>query len=226
MWVAFVVLTGKVYYIAPLYPVIFAGGAVLLASVTLSVLRPVIRYALPAIVLIGGILIAPNAIPVLPVDTFIRYEAALVIKAPKTETSRLADLPQLYADMFGWDEMTAAVAKVYNGLPPDERRQTAIYARDYGEAGAIDFFGSRYGLPNAVSGHMAYYLWGPPKYPVRSLIAINGDEAGYKRAFGSVERMTMVGTKYSMPDEHVPIFLCRDPKVSLEQLWPQTKIYR
>jgi hypothetical protein len=73
---------------------------------------------------------------------------------------------------------------------------------------------------------MAYYLWGPPKYPVRSLIAINGDEAGYKRAFGSVERMTMVGTKYSMPDEHVPIFLCRDPKVSLEQLWPQTKIYR
>jgi len=188
--------------------------------------RPVIRYALPAIVLIGGILIAPNALPVLPVDTFIRYQALIGIRQPKTETFSLAELPQLYADMFGWNEMTAAVAKIYNGLPLDERRETAIYAVDYGEAGAIDFYGPRYGLPNAVSGHMAYYIWGPPKHPVRTLIAINGDEAKYQRAFGIVARVAMVGTKYSMPGEHVPVFLCRDPKVSLEQLWPQTKIYR
>ncbi|HXN86341.1 MAG TPA: glycosyltransferase family 39 protein [Candidatus Binataceae bacterium] len=226
MWVAFVVLTGKVYYIAPIYPVIFAGGAVFLESVKLRFLRPVIRYALPAIVLIGGIVVAPNALPVLPVDTFIRYQAFIGIKGPKTETSKLADLPQIYADMFGWDEMTAAVAKVYNGLPPDERREAAIYAVDYGEAGAIDFYGPRYGLPHAVSGHMAYYIWGPAKYPVKTLIAINGDQAKYQRAFGTVEQVATVGTKYSMPNEHVPVFLCRDPKVSLEQLWPQTKIYR
>jgi hypothetical protein len=226
LWITFVVLTGKVYYIAPIYPVIFAGGAAFLESVSLPIFRLIIRYALPAIVLISGILIAPNAIPVLPVDTFIRYEALIGVKAPKTETFRLTDLPQLYADMFGWDEMTAAVAKVYNSLPPDERLETAIYALDYGEAGAIDFFGPRYGLPKAVSGHMAYYLWGPPKHPFRILIAVNGGEAGYRRAFGSVERVAMVGTKYSMPDEHVPVFLCRDPKVSLSQIWPQTKIYR
>jgi hypothetical protein len=226
LWITFVALKGKVYYISPIYPAMFAGGAVLLEGVESRAWRPVIRYALPALVLLVGIAIAPNALPVLSVETFIRYQQMIGIKAPKTETSALADLPQLYADMFGWREMTATVAKIYNDLPPDERRVTAIYALDYGEAGAIDFFGPRYGLPKAVSGHMAYYIWGPPKYPVKVVIAINGKEESHRRAFGSVQQVAMVGTKYSMPGEHVPVFLCRDPKLPLDQLWATTKIYR
>ncbi|HKN09307.1 MAG TPA: glycosyltransferase, partial [Pseudomonadota bacterium] len=181
--------------------------------------------ALPAVVLIGGIIIAPNTLPVLPVDSFIHYEALLGIKPPKTETAALADLPQLYADMFGWVEMTATVARVYHSLTPEEQREAAIFAGDYGEAGAIDFFGPRYGLPKAVSGHMSYYIWGPPKHEVKVLIAINGEEKNYRKAFGRVDRVATVGTKYSMPPEHVPVFICRDPKVPLNQLWPQTKLY-
>jgi len=226
LWIAFVVLRGKVYYIAPIYPLLIGAGAVLLESVTANIWRPLIRYALPAVVLVTGILICPNAIPVLPVDTFIRYEHALRIQAPKTETSALADLPQLYADMFGWQEMTAKVGKVYQSLTPAEQSQTAIYAQNYGEAAAIDFFGPRYGLPKAVSGHMAYYIWGLPNHPVKILIAINGDEQGYRRAFGDVQSVATFGTKYSMPHEHGPIYLCKDPKVDLKPLWPQTKQYR
>ncbi len=227
LWIAFVLLRGKVYYIAPVYPVIFAGGAVYLESVAAGVWRPMIRYALPAIVLITGILISPNAIPVLPVDTFIRYEHALGVQVPKTETFALADLPQLYADMFGWQEMTAAVAKVYLSLPPEQRRETAIFARDYGEAGAIDFFGPRYGLPKSISGHMSYFIWGPRDTgSAQILIAINGEGDDYRRAFYSVERVAMVGTRYSMPGEHVPIYLCREPKGPLIEFWPSTKIYR
>ena len=219
-------LRGKVYYIAPIYPLLIGAGAVFLESVTANIWRPLIRYALPAVVLVTGILICPNAIPVLPVDTFIRYEHALRIQAPKTETSALADLPQLYADMFGWEEMTAKVGKVYQSLTPAEQSQTAIYAQNYGEAAAIDFFGPRYGLPKAVSGHMAYYIWGLPDHPVKILIAINGDEQGYRRAFGNVQSVATFGTKYSMPHEHGPIYLCKDPKVDLKPLWPQTKLYR
>jgi hypothetical protein len=227
LWIAFVVLRGKVYYIAPMYPLMIGVGAVFLEGVTASIWRPLIRYALPAIVLITGILISPNAIPVLPVDTFIRYQQALGVKGPKTETSALADLPQLYADMFGWEEMTAKVADVYQSLTPAQQHETAIYAQNYGEAGAIDFFGPRYGLPKAISGHLAYFIWGPrDKGSAQILIAINGEEDDYRRAFGSVERVAMVGTKYSIPHEHVPIFLCRDPKQPLSELWPRTKLYR
>ncbi len=226
LWIAFVVLRGKVYYIAPIYPLLIGAGAVFLESVTASIWRPLIRYALPVIVLITGILLSPNAIPVLPVDTFIRYEHALKVQAPKTETFELHDLPQLYADMFGWEELTAQVAKVYQGLTPEEQRETAIYASNYGEAGAIDFFGTRYGLPKAVSGHMAYFTWGPPEYPVKILIAIEGDEDVYRRGCGSVQRAATFGTKYSIPHEHGPIYLCRDLKVDLAKVWPRTKNYR
>ena len=226
LWIAFVILKGKVYYIAPMYPLLIGGGAVFLESVSANIWRPLIRYALPAIVLITGILISPNAIPVLPVDTYIRYEHALGIHAPKTETSALADLPQLYADMFGWEEMTAKVAGVYHNLTPAEQRDAVVYASNYGEAGAIDFFGPRYGLPKVISGHMAYYIWGAPKREFKILIAINGDANGYRRGFGSVERVATFGNQYAMPHERGPIYLCRDPKVDLKQLWPQTKLYR
>jgi hypothetical protein len=209
----------------------FGAGAVLMEGVSRDGRwRPLIRYALPAIVLITGILVSPNAIPVLPVDSFIRYQRAVQrlsgLKPPKTETFELHDLPQLYADMFGWEEMTVAVAGVYRSLTPAEQRDAVIYASNYGEAGAIDFFGPRYGLPKAVSGHMAYYIWGPPKHTFKVLIAIKGDEGGYRRAFGSVQRVAMFGTKYSMPHERGPIYLCRDPKVDLNQIWPRTRLYR
>ncbi len=192
--------------------------------------RPMIRYALPALVLITGILISPNAIPVLPVDSFIQYQRTLTrltgLKAPKTETSALRYLPQLYADMFGWEEMTKAVAEVYHDLPPNERSRTAIYASNYGEAAAIDFFGPRYGLPKATSGHMSYYLWGPPPPDFDVMIAINGIKEGYQRAFIRVQLADKFGTEYSMPYEHGPIYLCRDPMFDNNRLWPLTRRYR
>ncbi len=226
LWIAFVVLRGKIYYLAPIYPVVIGGGAVLLESVSAQIWRPLIRYALPAIVLISGISLSPNAIPILPVETFINYEHALRIQAPKTETLRLGDLPQIYSDMFGWQEMTAKVAVVYHSLTPEEQGVAAIYTQNYGEAGAIDFFGPRYGLPEANSGHMAYYLWGPPQRPIKVLIALAGDPNAYRRAFGEVKEVATFGTKYSMPNEHGAIYLCEDPKVDLRKLWPGTKQYR
>jgi hypothetical protein len=214
-----------------MYPLLFGAGAVFLECVSRDgIWRPLLRFALPAAVLVSGIMLAPRAIPVLPVESFIHYQRTLQrlsgLKAQKFENIKLNDLPQFYADMFGWEEMTAAVAKVYQGLTPDQQRATVIYASNYGEAAAIDFFGPRYGLPKAVSGHMAYYLWGPPKQPSKILIAIEGDETGYRRAFGSVQRAATFGTKYSMPVEHGAIYLCEDPKVSLAGLWAKTKAYR
>jgi hypothetical protein len=128
--------------------------------------------------------------------------------------------------MFGWPEMAATVAKVYWSLPPDERKEAAIYARNYGEAAAIDFFGPRDGLPKAISGHMAYYVWGPRDNSGKVLITIGSREEGLKLAYGRVEKVAEVGTRYSMPDEHGPVFLCRDPKLPMKQLWEQTKVYR
>jgi hypothetical protein len=235
MYLAFVMLKGKVYYLAPIYPVLLAAGAVWLEEVSARQWRLALRWALPLLIFASNAVAAPMAIPMLPVESFIKYEQVLGIetrgrlnpvKVAVTETRELAELPQIYADMFGWEEMVAAVAKVYNSLPPTERANAAIYTINYGEAGAIDFLGPRYGLPKAISGHMNYYLWGPRNYDGTVVIAVGGYEADYRRTHGSVEYATTVGTRYSMPDEHAGIWICRNPKVPMEKLWPLAKIYR
>jgi Dolichyl-phosphate-mannose-protein mannosyltransferase len=226
LYAAFVILKGKSYYIVPIFPALFAAGGVQLESVSYWGWRQSIRYALPAAVLIEGLIAAPMVLPVLPVETFIRYEHWLGAKPVATETRRMNNLPQTYADMFGWPEMAATVAKVYWSLAPADRSQAAIFASNYGEAAAIDFFGPRYRLPNAISGHMSYDLWGPRGATGKVLIVIAPGGQALRRLFGTVEKAANVGTKYSMPDEHVAVFVCRDPRMPISQWWPLAKRYR
>ena len=68
--------------------------------------------------------------------------------------------------------MAADVATVYFALPPAQRARAAIYADTYGDAGALDFFGPRFGLPAAISSQNTYYLWGPRGYDGSTLVAI------------------------------------------------------
>jgi hypothetical protein len=222
----FVALGGKVYYLAPIYPMLFAAGAIVIERFIERRRLGWMRPAYAALLVVGGAITAPFALPILPVETFIRYQRFIGLEAPRTETRKLSALPQQYADMFGWEEMTATVARVYNSLPPDERAKAAILTTNYGEAGAIDFFGPRYGLPKAISGHMNYWLWGPRDYTGEIVIAVGDTAENYKRYFGSVETVAMTGTEYSMPDEHAGVFLCRGLKVPLKQAWPRVKKYR
>jgi hypothetical protein len=82
-------------------------------------------------------------------------------------------LPQWFADRFGWEEMTATVAEVYQSRR--RKSQVATLARNYGEADAINFFGDEYGLPRAISGHNNHYLWGPGDASGEVVIAFGSD---------------------------------------------------
>jgi DNA-binding helix-hairpin-helix protein with protein kinase domain len=80
---------------------------------------------------------APLALPILPVETFLRYQRALGISPPRTEVGHVGPLPQHFGDMFGWPEMVEQVARVYHALPVEDRQKAAIFAGNYGEAAAI-----------------------------------------------------------------------------------------
>jgi len=123
-----------------------------------------------------GVVIAPIAIPILPPEAYIRYAKALHLAQPAIETHRLGLLPQLFADQLGWEEMAETVARVYNSLPPGIRPDTAIFGQNYGQAGAIDLFGAKYGLPPAISSHQSYFLWGPRNYTGASVIVMQGQQ--------------------------------------------------
>jgi len=147
----------------------------------------------------------------------------LGLEPPRAENQRTGTLPQYFADEFGWEEMTRAVAKIYNDLLPEERARTAIFANSYGQAGAIDFFGPKYGLPKSISNHQSYWLWGPRDYTGETVIVLGSDGTGDRQHFKSVEVAGRAEHPYSRLDEHFDIFLCRGLVSHLHTLWPQLK---
>jgi hypothetical protein len=216
-------LNPRIYYLFPAFPLLFAGGSVLwerwLAGARVQWVKPV--YV--ALIVLMAAALAPTMVPLLPVETYIRYSAATHLAPPRIETHRLGPLPQLFADQFGWDEMVATVARVYNGLPADVRATTAIFAQNYSQAGAVDLLGPRYGLPKAISGHQSYYLWGPREYTGESVIVMDGRQEDLEKRFQVVRKVARVEHPYSMPHNHFDVFDCRGLKLPLKDLWPQVK---
>ena len=215
----------KHYYPADIYPVLFAAGAVALERWTAA--RTLIRPVFFALAVPAGLVLLPLVEPILPIDTFIAYRQALPLPDTSTENQRRRPkMQQDWADMFGWPELVATVAKVYDGLPAPDRAKAAIFADNYGEAAALDFFGGRYGLPPALSGHNQYFLWGPRGYDGSILIRVGGDEAGLRRRCASLQRAAVFEHPLVMPFESdLPIFVCRGLKPPLPQIWPLVKFY-
>src|SRR6202165_5017314 len=224
----FVVLKGKVYYVAPIYPVFLAAGAVVIESFIERSRHIWLKPALVVLVLAGGAWLAPVVMPVLPVDQFISYLDHLPFKVPRSEHSHMrAVLPQHFADQFGWEEMVASVNQAYARLTPEERPGCGIFAQDYGQAGAIDFLGRRHGLPPALSGHQTYFLWGPRGYTGSCVIVLDDSKESLERLW---EHVDYVGTSANNPyalEREIDVFICKGAKFgTLAQLWPKVKRWR
>jgi hypothetical protein len=224
---AILVISGssRANYLSPAFPVLFAGGA---RAIELALERrsPWIRGALPGVIALGGALTAPLALPLLPVDVFVRYADAIGLAPRAEEKTEMGALPQHFADQFGWPELAREVAAVYDSLPDEERQKAAIFATNYGRAGAIDFFGRDLGLPRAISGHNNYFLWGPRSYTGEIMIIIGGSYADHAPDFAEVRQVRAVPCRYCMPCENgVPIFVGRGLRKPLREVWPSVKNY-
>jgi len=220
----FIALRGKNYYLSPIYPALFAAGAVGFERIT-SVRFKWSRVAYGLLLVASIVILAPTVSPVFSPEGAIAYQKKLGIEPPKAENQRTGPLPQYFADEFGWREMAEATAQAYNSLSADERARTAIFANNYGEAGAIDFFGPRLGLPKSICNHQSYWLWGPRDYDGGIVIVLGSDGTGDREHFRSVEAVGRVEHPYSRRDEHFDIFLCRGLTGDLRQLWPRIKNY-
>jgi 4-amino-4-deoxy-L-arabinose transferase-like glycosyltransferase len=227
LWFMLVLLQGKDYYLAPAYPMVLAAGAVAIERCLTGRVGRWLRAVLLAGLVLAGALTAPMALPILPVETYISYAAALGIQPRGVrEKNQLGPLPQVYADMFGWPELAATVSAVYHRLSADDRTKCAIFAPyNYGDAGAIDLFGPALGLPKALSGHNQYYLWGPRQYTGEVMIVLATRRVELVRLFQSVEEVAFTNHPYAMPYENGPVYLCRGPKAPLPELWPRFKHY-
>jgi hypothetical protein len=169
------VTNAKAYYLSPIYFPLVAAGAVAIERTASRRRLGWLRPAIGALVLVFSLIALPFAVPVLPIDTFVRYQNALGMTPKAEERDRAADVPQSYSDMFGWEGMVSQIADAYARLTPEERRHTVIFARNYGEAAAIDFFGRRAGLPRAICPHNNYWYWGSGDPEMTTAIVIGGE---------------------------------------------------
>ncbi len=211
----------KDYYLFPIYPMLFAAGAVAIER-WLAARAAWTKVAVVAVILILTLSTLPLATWMLSPEQYIAYTQALGFKPPKQEVHHAGLLPQPIGDQFGWPELARQVADIYNSLPPEERAKTGILAGNYGEAGAINMFGPQYGLPRALSRHQNHWYWGPPNEDYRNFIFLQFSQEDVQdncttwQAFEHYDR-------FGMAEENTPIYLCRGAKFDLRKVWPHYK---
>jgi 4-amino-4-deoxy-L-arabinose transferase-like glycosyltransferase len=228
----FIVLRGKAYYLVPFYPVLFAaGGAMLDTSLCAKSrrMRVAIAAALTSAVALVGLLAAPLALPVLSPAATVAWGKRLGLAPPKAEKAALGELPQHLADMFGWEELVAALAAARDSLSPAERERIEILVVNYGEAAAVDWLGPGRGLPKAHAAHNAYYTWGPPKDANATVLYLGrpGESAeSLQQHFRQARLIGRTHCEYCMPFERDrPIFAAAGWLRPPEESWPALKLY-
>ncbi len=222
VFVTLFLLRGKAYYVGPIYPTLLAAGAVWLGSTGPSMLARAARATAVAAIVLYDSLILPIGLPVLPPVAMARYAAAIgIAEATRTNNGSSLRLPQDYADMIGWPERVALVAHVYDSLPPEKRAQAVVIGENYGEAGALDFYGPRLGLPPAVSAAGSYWFFGPGDKPGRVIITLGVSREDLEKYCGTVTAAGRITNEWTVEEEQdITVYVCEDPHVTLQELWP------
>jgi hypothetical protein len=214
-------LHGKPYYIGPVYPTLLGAGAVLLDRVADAHGR-VLRAGLATLLVLYGAVLLPMGVPVLPPPRMAAYAEAIgATEALRTNTGELERLPQDYADMLGWEAQVRTVAEAYRRLPPSDRERAVLLAGNYGEAGALDFFGSRFGLPPVVSPAGSFWFFGPGTRPGEVVITIGIGPDDLARAFAAVQEAGRIRSPWSVAEEReLTLYVARGPRRTLQEIWP------
>ena len=211
------IMHAKNYYLFPIYPMVFAAGSVAIEQ-WLEHRAAWTRAVAVVVIVLVTVPLIPMFTWVLPPERLLAFQNTIGYKPAAQEVHHESLLMQPIADQFGWPELVKQVADIYNSLPPEERGQTGIWAGNYGEAGAINEFGPRYGLPTAYSRHQNHWYWGPPPQVYKNLIVIQWslddvrDNCTSYQAFDHYSR-------FGMGEENAPIYLCRGVKFDIQKIW-------
>ncbi|MCX6225453.1 MAG: glycosyltransferase family 39 protein [Bacteroidia bacterium] len=217
----YLVLQGKSYYAAGIYPFLIAAGSLFFERY----LRTLVPQAIVLLILLyAGIRILPMGIPVYSPEKLVAYFDKVEKNTGNNAIRRYEDndyhpLPQDYADMLGWNELTEITSQAWN--KSGNKGSCIIFAENYGEAGAITVIGKKYGLPDAISFSDAFRYWAPESFSseITDVIYINGELGGdVAQLFGKIEEIGRI-TNPLAREFGVQVYLCREPKRSFNQFW-------
>jgi hypothetical protein len=178
---------------------------------------------LTILALIAGIIVVPITVPVLSPPKAAAYARTFAGGTQKTEIGMDAQWPQYFADEFGWPELVEKTAQLYHSLQPEEQAKTAILGGSYGDAGAIDFFGPKYGLPKSISAHQNYWYWGPRNYTGESVILLHWRRSSAEKYCNNFVEGPTLNNPWSTGEERYTIWLCKGMHPPLQEFWPDLK---
>jgi len=225
----FLLLQGKSYYVGPLYPMLFAGGAIAIEQWVSGQRR--LKTAISGVLVVSTVAIMiPMTLPILPMESLLRfasfYSQDYFLPQRANTVVATQEAPWQFRAMLGWEDTVAQVSKVYHQLPASQQAQTAILSWEYADAGAIDFYGSRYGLPTGISGAHTFYFWGYENYSGDQVISLGGDRTYLQQLFNQVEQVdTVTHAQVIGLKSNIPIYLCKGIKVPFSQSWSNFKAY-
>jgi hypothetical protein len=227
--VGMMAMHAKDYYVVPIYPVLFAAGALAWEGrfAAQKSARLVAFPVLETLLLAQGLILLPMSIPVLRPAAWLAYADALHLRnrVGDAENGEVGPFPQFYADRFGWQEEVDQVTRAVQALSPEDRAHAVIYCSNYGEAGALEFLG--HNLPPVLSGQNNYFLWGPHNATGEIVFNVNGaSPAEMREIYQDVQIVGRMDHPYAMPYEHRNIYLARHRNKNLTQDWPDFKVYR
>ena len=211
--VVFIATGGKPYYLAGMFPVLFAAGA----QPTINWIRRR-RARLRRGLVIGAVALSLTAIPVtLPV-----LPADLVHDTPIVKLNYDA------GETIGWPAFVRQIAAVYHSLPPAQRAHAIVLASNYGEAGAVDRFGPGYRLPPAYSGHMAFWYWGPPPASTDTAVAVGFSAGQLTRVCGQLRLAGHLNNRLGVSNQEqgAPVWVCQRTGRPWRQIWPGLRDFR
>jgi len=227
------VLHAKDYYLAGIYPALFAAGGVAWErrfeqSQRVVNHRPLAFPRFQGALLGTSLLLLPLCSPVLAPSSWVRYTAALHLHGDQLEVQESGPLPQFYADRFGWDELTNEVVGAYRTLSPEDQHRVCLLTGNFGEAGALDLLGHAMepSLPPAVSAHNSYWMWGTHGCTWEVVIGVyDASPAEMAEHYESVTVMGRLDNPYAMPYEHKYVYLLRSRRASQKVIWDEWKDY-
>jgi hypothetical protein len=219
--ISLMLLRGKSYYTIGIYPFLFAAGAV---SYDLILKKPWSRIALPALLILLTLPVLPMGLPIYKSKGLVKYFSVVenkygVVVGRRFEDNSIHSLPQDYADMIGWEELTRIADSAYNMI--EDKKAAFIYCENYGQAGAITIIGKKYGLPQAVCFSESFRYWIPHEFnpDITSMVYINDEPGDDVKEFFRV--ITKIGS-ISDPDARefgTGVFLCQEPVDSFNKFW-------
>ena len=201
----FLVTGGKPYYLAGLFGVLLAAGAIQTDAWLARGARRARAAVLAAAIGLSAVVSAVIALPVLPERSL---GPVIAVNGDVGET-------------IGWPALVQTVASVYRR----QRQPPVIFTANYGEAGAIDRFGGSLGLPGAYSGHNGFADWGPPPDGARPVLVVGLSSAALVADFKHCRLAARIANAAGVDNDErgEPVAVCRGTRAPWSQIWSRLR---